>query len=60
MFFRFLVLAIVIGALYFLLKQVYSRFNFNKCEYCKGEGYWQGIRGEKNHCKVCSGTGKGS
>ncbi|MGK0390097.1 MAG: hypothetical protein ACI94Y_002848 [Maribacter sp.] len=58
MLFRALVLAAVIGMLFFLFKQVYSQFNFNKCEYCDGKGHWKGTRGEKNHCKICNGTGK--
>lgn len=57
--FRYLALVLVIGILYFLFKQIFSQVNFNKCEYCGGKGYWQGTRGEKNHCKVCNGTGKG-
>lgn len=59
---RLLGLAIVIGILYFLIKQIFSNvnINLNKCEYCEGKGHWLGTRGEKNRCKVCNGTGKGN
>lgn len=58
--FRYIALIITAAIVYFLVRQILSQvhFKFNKCEYCDGKGYWLGTRGDKNHCKVCDGTGK--
>ncbi len=55
---RILIVIIVFGILYFMYLQVIALSNRNRCDYCAGNGYWKGTRGEKNHCKACNGSGK--
>ena len=55
---RLILIAIVFGVLLYLINAVFPIFgNPNRCSHCNGEGYWKGIRGERNHCKTCDGTG---
>ncbi len=50
--------AIIFLIAFFLLKGIVFGMNANNCKDCKGKGYWQGTRGEKNTCKTCNGSGK--
>ena len=51
------ILTLLIAVIY-LLRTLFSGAHSNVCANCEGEGYWKGIRGERNHCKVCDGSGK--
>jgi DnaJ-class molecular chaperone len=53
---KVLLLIIIVGIFIFF---VFNNSKSNKylCERCEGNGYWRGLRGERNHCKACDGTG---
>ncbi len=57
---RFLILAIIIGLIYFIFRVVMSVWQAQFCQHCKGEGYWKGTRGDRNFCSACNGTGTSS
>lgn len=54
---RFLVLGIAVVAAYLIVKGILQLIKSRQCSSCQGMGYWQGTRGEKNHCKACDGSG---
>lgn len=54
---RLLLLAFIVGGLYFLVQKLLLSRNSNQCSYCEGLGYWKGLRGDRNNCKECNGTG---
>jgi len=58
MIFRFLYLAAILFVAYVIFKLIFANVAINQCKNCEGEGYWKGIRGDRNICKVCAGTGK--
>lgn len=43
---------------YLGVKFVMKGFIAARCPRCDGEGTWAGMRGERNHCEQCNGTGK--
>jgi DnaJ-class molecular chaperone len=55
---RFLLIAVVIGALLYLFKGFFFNSDYKKCGKCEGKGYWIALRGEKNKCDACQGSGK--
>jgi len=50
-----LLIVIVSLFIFFIFNNAKSNEYF--CERCEGQGYWRGLRGERNHCKACDGTG---
>ncbi len=55
MIFRLIVIAAVIGLGYYIFNYIQVH---NKCQKCDGKGYWRAMRGEKEKCDMCKGTGK--
>ncbi len=55
---RIITLAVILGCSFIIFKAFMAFINRNVCSNCDGQGYWEGVRGEKNNCKMCSGTGK--
>jgi len=55
---RIIFFIVVFGVIYFLFRLVSNSIGFGRCEHCDGKGYWRGLRGEMNNCKICNGTGK--
>jgi DnaJ-class molecular chaperone len=53
---KVLVLVAIVGVLIFFIMN-HSQSNQYLCERCEGKGFWKGLRGERNHCKACDGTG---
>ena len=56
--FRIILIIVIFGAAYLIVKAVKVFLVRNKCEDCNGHGYWLGTRGERNDCRTCRGTGK--
>lgn len=55
---RLLLLLLFIGGLYFIIKKSKGDPYFIKCGKCDGKGYWIAMRGEKDTCDNCNGSGK--
>ena len=54
---RVLIFVVIITIiLYFIIKK--SNTGIAICDRCDGQGYWKGLRGERNNCKQCGGTGE--
>lgn len=54
---RFLIIVVIIAALFYVFKGFFSS-DYKKCHKCEGKGYWIALRGEKNTCDACQGSGK--
>jgi len=52
-----IILIAVVGLLYYLITRDAEGGGY-LCERCEGKGYWRGLRGERNNCKPCNGTGQ--
>ncbi|MDB4292037.1 hypothetical protein N9954_01415 [Maribacter sp.] len=57
MIFRLIIIAIILAAVYHIFKST-TGSQYKRCEKCDGKGYWRAIRGEKDKCDVCQGSGK--
>lgn len=57
MIFRILIFAIIIGVILYFIR-AYGNQEYRKCGKCEGRGYWKGLRGEKEKCDICKGSGK--
>ena len=55
---RIIIIIVVFGLLYLLRYAFIGLLKASNCQSCKGTGYWEGTRGERNRCDACSGTGK--
>ena len=55
---RIVIFVVFFAVAFYLINLLVSAIWSNKCENCDGDGYWKGTRGERNHCKVCDGSGK--
>lgn len=55
---RLILILIIIGAAYYLYKNILASAKFVKCRKCDGQGYWIAMRGEKEKCDVCRGAGR--
>ena len=51
------ILVIIVVGFFFFFIFNNSQSNELLCERCEGKGFWKGLRGERNHCKACDGTG---
>jgi len=58
MIFRLLFFAILIGGGYFFIRKLLGNSDHRTCEKCDGKGYWRAMRGEKERCDLCEGSGK--
>ena len=54
----FFIVVIIAGGAYFLITKVFLKTNFKACGKCEGQGFWRGVRGEKERCDNCGGSGK--
>ncbi|MFK7968816.1 MAG: hypothetical protein AB8F95_00525 [Bacteroidia bacterium] len=57
---RLIIIILLIGGLgYFILKSAGMFYNPKRCRRCDGKGYWRGTRpDERITCDECFGTGK--
>lgn len=55
---RLVFIVLIIGVLLYLVKVFMGNSNYKKCGKCEGKGYWIALRGEKNKCDACQGSGK--
>ncbi|MEO1434718.1 MAG: hypothetical protein AAFV80_04230 [Bacteroidota bacterium] len=54
-----LVLVIIVAlTAFYLVGRIAKLINFNHCQNCEGNGYWEGTRGDINRCHACNGTGR--
>ena len=54
---RVVIFIAIVAVLYYLITR--NAYTGNAiCERCEGKGYWRGLRGERNNCKACAGTGE--
>ncbi|WMX12818.1 MULTISPECIES: hypothetical protein [unclassified Aureispira] len=53
---KVLLFVAIVGAIIFIIINN-SQSNQYICERCEGKGFWRGLRGERNNCKACDGTG---
>lgn len=59
---RIILIVFAFMLVFYFINQILPHINFkaamNPCDSCEGKGFWLGTRGDKNHCKVCDGTGQ--
>ncbi len=55
---RIVIIIVVFGLLYLMRYAFIGLLKASNCKSCKGTGYWEGTRGERNRCDECNGTGK--
>jgi len=53
---RLLLVVIVVGLAFFIIKSFLSPSNTVRCSRCEGKGFWYGARG-KEKCDWCKGAG---
>jgi DnaJ-class molecular chaperone len=58
MIFRLLIILLIVGLLVYLVKSMTGSSEYKRCQKCDGKGFWRGMRGEKDKCDVCKGSGK--
>ena len=58
MILRLLLILLILGAVYYLLKTFISTSDYKKCGKYDGMGYWIAMRGERDKCDICNGSGK--
>lgn len=58
MIFRVLVILLIVGLAYYLIRTVTGNSEYKSYQKCNGQGYWKATRGEKDKCDVCEGSGK--
>ena len=58
MMIRVFILLAVIGGAYYLYQKSQEKPPFIKCGKCEGKGYWIALRGGKDKCDNCGGSGK--
>lgn len=58
MIFRLILILIILGVLYYLLKTFITPSDYKKCGKCDGMGYWIAARGGRDKCDICRGSGK--
>lgn len=54
---RLLLVVIVIGLAFYVIKSFLSQSDTVRCSRCDGKGFWYGARG-KEKCDWCKGSGR--
>jgi DnaJ-class molecular chaperone len=54
---RLLLVVIVVGLAFFIIKSFLSTADAVRCSRCEGKGFWYGARG-KEKCDWCKGSGR--
>jgi DnaJ-class molecular chaperone len=55
--FRVVFVALILGAIYFIMKMLSKPADYIRCSRCDGKGFWYAARG-KEKCDWCKGSGK--
>ena len=55
--FRLIILALIVGVIYYFFKAVVHNSKYQDCPKCDGKGFWRETRGDRVDCKTCNGTG---
>ncbi|TSE06350.1 MULTISPECIES: hypothetical protein [Aquimarina] len=58
MIFRLLVIFLAIAGAYYIIRNVFGNSEYKSCKKCDGKGYWIAMRGEKDKCDICKGSGR--
>jgi hypothetical protein len=58
MLLRILFIVALMGVGYYLYRKLSYPSAYINCGKCQGKGYWIAMRGEKDKCDVCMGSGK--
>ena len=53
---RFIIIALVVGFILYLVKGMMKPAEFIRCDRCDGKGFWYGTRGRET-CNKCRGEG---
>lgn len=58
MILRILFIIALMGIGYYLYRKLSNPSAYVNCGKCQGKGFWIAMRGEKEKCDVCMGSGK--